>query len=161
MKHKLENIIKKYNAITDQLADATVISNPNQLRDLAKEYSQIESIVKIGKEYINILDQIDDNESILKEDDTDLKEIATDELIELERKKAKLEKKIIAPEETDTPQEIIDDDDSYQEDQDHRIGTHLTRYVEGVRRDICYGTKINIEHVAHSNIYTLSYFFLR
>ncbi len=94
MKHKLENIIKKYNAITDQLADATVISNPNQLRDLAKEYSQIESIVKIGKEYINILDQIDDNESILKEDDTDLKEIATDELIELERKKAKLEKKI-------------------------------------------------------------------
>ncbi|SVA26141.1 uncharacterized protein METZ01_LOCUS78995 [marine metagenome] len=40
------------------------------------------------------MDQIDDNESILKEDDTDLKEIATDELIELERKKAKLEKKI-------------------------------------------------------------------
>ena len=55
MKHKLENIIKKYNAITDQLADPTVISNLNQLKDLAKEYSQIEPIVKIGKEYINIL----------------------------------------------------------------------------------------------------------
>ena len=94
MKHKLENIIKKYNAITDQLADPTVISNLNQLKDLAKEYSQIEPIVKIGKEYINILDQIDDTESVLKEDDADLKEIATDELIELERKKAKLEKKI-------------------------------------------------------------------
>ena len=87
MKHKLENIIKKYNAITDQLADPTVISNLNQLKDLAKEYSQIEPIVKIGKEYINILDQIDDTESVLKEDDADLKEIATDELIELERNK--------------------------------------------------------------------------
>ena len=40
------------------------------------------------------MDQIDDTESVLKEDDADLKEIATDELIELERKKAKLEKKI-------------------------------------------------------------------
>ena len=94
MKHKLENIIKKYNSITDQLADPKIISNPNQLKALAKEYSKIEPVAKLGKEYIDIVDQIDDNKSVLMDDDAELIEIAREEMTDLDRKKSELEEKL-------------------------------------------------------------------
>ena len=94
MKHKLENTIKKYNSITDQLADPKIISDPNQLKALAKEYSKIEPVAKLGKEYIDIVDQIDDNKSVLMDDDAELIEIAREEIIDLDRKKSELEEKL-------------------------------------------------------------------
>ena len=94
MKHKLENTIKKYNSITDQLADPKIISDPNQLKALAKEYSKIEPVAKLGKEYIDIVDQIDDNKSVLMDDDAELKEIAREEITDLDRKKSELEEKL-------------------------------------------------------------------
>jgi len=94
LKHKLENIIKKYNSITDQLADPKIISDPNQLKALAKEYSKIEPVAKLGKEYIDIVDQIDDNKSVLMDDDAELIEIAREEIIDLDRKKSELEEKL-------------------------------------------------------------------
>ena len=94
MKHKIENIIKKYNSITDQLADPKIISDPNQLKALAKEYSKIEPVAKLGKEYIDIVDQIDDNKSVLMDDDAELIEIAREEMTDLDRKKSELEEKL-------------------------------------------------------------------
>jgi len=94
LKHKLENIIKKYNSITDQLADPKIISDPNQLKALAKEYSKIEPVAKLGKEYIDIVDQIDDNKSVLMDDDAELIEIAREEMTDLDRKKSELEEKL-------------------------------------------------------------------
>ena len=94
MKHKLENTIKKYNSITDQLADLKIISDPNQLKALAKEYSKIEPVAKLGKEYIDIVDQIDDNKSVLMDDDAELIEIAREEMTDLDRKKSELEEKL-------------------------------------------------------------------
>ena len=94
MKHKLENIIKKYNSITNQLADAKIISDPNQLKALAKEYSLIEPVAKLGKKYIEIVDRIDDNKSVLMDDDDELKEIAREEITDLDRKKSELEEKL-------------------------------------------------------------------
>ena len=94
MKHKLENTIKKYNSITEQLADPKIISDPNQLKALAKEYSKIEPVAKLGKEYIDIVDQIDDNKSVLMDDDAELIEIAREEMTDLDRKKSELEEKL-------------------------------------------------------------------
>ena len=94
MKHKLENTIKKYISITDQLADPKIISDPNQLKALAKEYSKIEPVAKLGKEYIDIVDQIDDNKSVLMDDDAELIEIAREEMTDLDRKKSELEEKL-------------------------------------------------------------------
>ena len=38
MRNKLESIIKRYNSIQDQMVESEVISNPDKLKDLAKEY---------------------------------------------------------------------------------------------------------------------------
>ena len=65
MRDKLESIIDKYNFIQGQMTDQEILSNPEKLKDLAKEYKQLEPVVLIGIEYIKILDQIIDCESLI------------------------------------------------------------------------------------------------
>ncbi len=92
MRDKLESIIERYNSIQDQMAESEIISNPDKLKDLAKEYKQLEPVVLTGKEYIKILDQIIDCETMINSDDDELKELATEELTENKNKKLDLEK---------------------------------------------------------------------
>ena len=54
MRDKLESIIEKYNFIQGQMTNQEILSNPDKLKDLAKEYKQLEPVVLIGIEYIKI-----------------------------------------------------------------------------------------------------------
>ena len=92
MRDKLESIIERYNSIQDQMAESEIISNPDKLKDLAKEYKQLEPVVLAGKKYIKILDQIIDCEAMINSDDDELKELAIEELTESRNRKLDLEK---------------------------------------------------------------------
>ena len=92
MKDKLISIIEKYNAIEKQMANEDILSDPEKLKNIAKEYKQLESIVKISREYLNLMDQIIDSEEILKGDDLELKEIAEEDLSLNKQKILNLEK---------------------------------------------------------------------
>ena len=92
MRDKLESIIERYNSIQDQMAKSEIISNPDKLKDLAKEYKQLEPVVSTGKEYIKILNQIIDCEAMINSDDDELKELAIEELTENKNRKLDLEK---------------------------------------------------------------------
>jgi len=94
MRVKLESIIERYNDIENQMADQNVLSNPDKLKELAKEYKQLEPVVITGKEYIKILDQIIDCEVIIASKDTDLKELAIDELNSNKKRKTDLENEL-------------------------------------------------------------------
>ena len=91
MRDKLESIIERYNSIQEQMADQKVLSNPDKLRELAKEYKQLEPLVNTGIDYIKILDQIADCESMMDSDDIELKELAAEELSQNKEKKIALE----------------------------------------------------------------------
>ena len=91
MRDKLESIIERYNSIQEQMADQEVLSNPDKLKELAKEYKQLEPIVNTGINYIKILDQIADCESMIDSDDIELKELAAEELSQNKEKKIALE----------------------------------------------------------------------
>ena len=58
MKNKLESIINRYNTIEKLMADQEILSNPEKLKEIAKEHKQLEPIVITGIEYIKVLDQI-------------------------------------------------------------------------------------------------------
>ena len=87
MRDKLESIIERYNSIQEQMADQKVLSNPDKLRELAKEYKQLEPLVNTGIDYIKILDQIADCVSMIDSDDIELKELAAEELSHSKEKK--------------------------------------------------------------------------
>ena len=92
MKDKLISIIEKYSAIENQMADKDILSDPEKLKNIAKEYKQLEPIVKISREYLNLMDQIIDSEEILDGDDLELKEIAEEDLLLNKQKILELEK---------------------------------------------------------------------
>ncbi|MBH09804.1 MAG: peptide chain release factor 1 [Candidatus Marinimicrobia bacterium] len=94
MKEKLIAIIEKYNHMTEKLTDPEIYNNQKKLTQLTKEHRSLTEIVSVGKKYIYILNQISDDKEILKSDEDDLKEIAQEEINELEEKQIKLEKKL-------------------------------------------------------------------
>ena len=91
MRDKLESIIERYNSIQEQMADQEVLSNPDKLKELAKEYKQLEPLVNTGIDYIKILDNIADCVSMIDSDDVELKELAAEELSQNKDKKIALE----------------------------------------------------------------------
>ena len=91
MKDKLQTIIDKHSLLSDQLADPEIFNDQKKLTTTAKEHSALEDVVNVGKQYLAVLQNIEDDKSILNGDDAELKEIAQEELIELESLKDKLE----------------------------------------------------------------------
>ena len=91
MKDKLQTIIDKHSLLSEQLADPDIFNDQKKLTTTAKEHSALEDVVNVGKEYLAVLQNIEDDKSILNGDDAELKEIAQEELIELESRKDKLE----------------------------------------------------------------------
>ncbi len=92
MIERLEGILKKYNEIKETLSKPETLSNINLLTSLSKEASSLEEVVTIYLDYKNVLDNITSDKELLK--DNELKDMAKEELIELEGKKEELEKKL-------------------------------------------------------------------
>jgi len=91
LRDKLQTIIDKHSLLSEQLADPEIFNDQKKLTTTAKEHSALEDVVNVGKEYLAVLQNIEDDKSILDGDDAELKEIAQEELIELESRKDKLE----------------------------------------------------------------------
>ena len=94
MKEKLIEIIEKYNHLTEQMTKTEILTNQDQLMLIAKEHSALEKIVKVGTEYISILQQIDESNEMLNDDDDELKDMAKEELVTLDNRKSNLEEKL-------------------------------------------------------------------
>jgi peptide chain release factor 1 len=91
LRDKLQTIIDKHSLLSEQLADPEIFNDQKKLTTTAKEHSALEDVVNVGKEYLAVLQNIEDDKSILDGHDAELKEIAQEELIELESRKDKLE----------------------------------------------------------------------
>ncbi|MEE9190776.1 MAG: peptide chain release factor 1 [Candidatus Neomarinimicrobiota bacterium] len=94
MIEKIQKIIERFEEINLSLADPDVIKNQDQVKELAQERSQIEQIAELGREYIRIIRQIEEVQDILKDTDSELKELAREEIDPLEKEKVRIEEKI-------------------------------------------------------------------
>ncbi len=91
MKDKIETVIARYNELGQLLTETAVISDQDRLKVTAQEHSQLSAIVNKGEEFLSIIQQIEDDEEILKGYDADLKEIAQEELSDLRELQKRLE----------------------------------------------------------------------
>ena len=83
MKDRIKKIINRQEELSKLLSDPAIMNDQNKYKVTAQEHSQLSPIVLKGQEYLDVLQQIADDEDILKGDDTELKEIAQEELSEL------------------------------------------------------------------------------
>ncbi len=78
--NKLETIADRLEEVSALLADPDIMSDQNRFRELSKEYAQIDPVVKCFKDYQSTLNDLDEAESLLKDDDPDMREMGEEEL---------------------------------------------------------------------------------
>ena len=89
MIERLEATEKKYMDLQQELMSEEVLKDINKTRKLSKEMSDLEETVNVYREYKKVLEDILETKEMLK--DEELKDIAKEELKDLEAKKEKLE----------------------------------------------------------------------
>lgn len=84
---KLEAVVRRYEILTERLGDPTLYDRPTELRETNTERSNIEPIVVKFREYKKLVADIGGNKDIIhNEKDEEMREMAKEELAELEAK---------------------------------------------------------------------------
>jgi peptide chain release factor 1 len=91
---KLTSVEARYNDLAGKLADPAVQSDPTQYRTYAKALSEIEPIVERFREFKVILTQIVQAQELIAGGDADMRELAQEELRDLEARRDTLDAEI-------------------------------------------------------------------
>ena len=92
LQDKLQPFINRSEEINELLIAPDIASDIKRMTELSKEQSNIAPIVQKAKEYIELINDIEENKMLL--DDDELGELAKEELKELEPRKPELEEEI-------------------------------------------------------------------
>jgi len=90
MKDKLAQIIARHDELEARLADPAIISDPERLKDIAREHRKAHGIVPKANQFLSLLEQLDEHKIIIDGDDDELKELAMEELPKMEQELADL-----------------------------------------------------------------------
>lgn len=91
MLDKLDAIKGKFDNLAVALTNPEIVNDNKKFAAISKEYRSLEKIVQERAAYVKVLDDIVFNKEVLNGDDEEMRELAKEELPELEEKKTKLE----------------------------------------------------------------------
>ncbi|MFO8062966.1 MAG: peptide chain release factor 1 [bacterium] len=94
-REKLKEKIERFKEIEKQLTDPDVINNNELYRNLSMEYADLKDTVALIEDLLNMDRQLAENEGILEStDDSELKEMAKEDIRDLKKEADQLEEKI-------------------------------------------------------------------
>lgn len=89
---KLEEVEKKFEQIGQQLQEPGLANDQKRYRQLMKEYADLDSVVKVFREYKRTIQELQDNKELLTaESDEEMRKLIRAEVSELEAAKPRLE----------------------------------------------------------------------
>ncbi|AAO34944.1 peptide chain release factor 1 [Clostridium tetani] len=95
MLDRLNFIENKYEELSIKISDPTVMQDQKEWQKLCKEHSDMETIVTTYKEYKEVLQSIEDNKEMLKEDiEQELRDMVQEDIKELEQRVQELEQEL-------------------------------------------------------------------
>ena len=95
MTEKLQRVEDKFREVESQLGDPAVVADVQRFTKLTRELSNLEPIVKKFQEYKKILKQIEEDKNLLESSsDEELKSLAAEELNDLKKSKAELDREL-------------------------------------------------------------------
>jgi peptide chain release factor 1 len=94
MLEKLEAIKARFEELGIALSNPEIVSDNKKYKQLSKEYRNLEKIVIVRNQYAKLLGDIEFNKEVLNSDDEEMREMAKEELPQLQEEKEKLEKQI-------------------------------------------------------------------
>lgn len=92
---KLEELSQRYKAVTELVGDTNLVRDQKKYRETMREHQHLMELMSLYSEYKKILAGIEESAVLItEEDDRDMKELAREELKELEEKKPQVEEQI-------------------------------------------------------------------
>ena len=109
--NKLDKMEARFISLEDQLSDPSVIADQNKWRELSKEHSELAEVVSKYREYKEVLDQAKEALEILGDkSQSDLHELAKEELKESEKRRDELDleiHKLLIPKDPNDSKNVI------------------------------------------------------
>ena len=94
MKDHVEQILARFEHLTERFTDESFLSDPKQYKKLAKERSDMEDVVAVAKRLRDVYKTIEDDEAVITaNEDPELVSMARTEVDELLEKRGELEKR--------------------------------------------------------------------
>ncbi len=91
MKEKLKQIIDRFKELESLLADPKIISDNDKLKETAKEHTHINIVIPKANRYLVLVNEIEENKLLLNSDDDELKNLAMEEISQMEKELIELE----------------------------------------------------------------------
>ena len=110
MKNKLQDIINRYNELTDLLTKQEIISNKDKFKEISKEHNSLIDIHQLSLQYLNKIKQLEENKELFELEDEELVEMAKNENIILKDEISNLEddiKILLLPKDENDDKNII------------------------------------------------------
>ncbi len=110
MKERLENIKKRYEAINKELSDPSITADIEKMKNLSKERSDLEKTVATYDELLEVEQTIEDLKEMARDEDSEIREMATMELEENKKRHHELERtleKLLIPKDPDDRKNVI------------------------------------------------------
>lgn len=80
VERKLQALVERHQELAALLADPAVVGDNNKFRELSKEYAQLEPVVSEFSQWQHAVAGLADTEKMLTDSDTEMRELARDEL---------------------------------------------------------------------------------
>lgn len=110
MLSKLEAIYDKFMRLEEQLSDPEIINDMSRYSKINKEYKDLTPLIEDYKKYKELIGNIITAKEMLSESDPEMKEMAKEELLQLEPEKLELEehiKMLMVPKDPDDDKNVI------------------------------------------------------
>ena len=91
---KLKEIEASYRELEKKMADPEIVNDPHEMQQLGKKHVELTPIVDAFSEYEKVLNGIAEAKEMAEGDDEEMRELAKDELAELEARVPELEREI-------------------------------------------------------------------
>ncbi|QOY87806.1 peptide chain release factor 1 [Paludibaculum fermentans] len=87
---QLDDVEKRYNALSSQMADPDVINDSEKYRKTAKMHRDLEETVGVYREYKKAVEELTQARQMIEDEDPDLRAMAQEEITRLEPETARL-----------------------------------------------------------------------
>lgn len=110
IRDKLSQLSERYEEVAALLSDPSVIGDQNQFREFSKEYAELEPVVLSFKRYMDVMSDIEEAKSLLKDGDEEMRKMAQEEIDENESQITPLEQslqKLLLPKDPDDDKNVF------------------------------------------------------
>lgn len=94
IRNKLDNLAFRFEEIAELLSQPETQNDQNRFRSLSQEYAQLSPLITCYQKYLAAIEELESAQSLLEDEDTEVRRLAKDEIDIASQIKAALEKQI-------------------------------------------------------------------